>query len=46
MAFDPRIGTAAARLWRLRWWALGPVGWAVLAWAYPIDWRLPVYAGF
>jgi len=25
---------------------LGLIGWAIIAANYPIDWRLPAYAGF
>jgi hypothetical protein len=43
---DPEREGTAARLWRLRWWVMGIIGWLMLAASYPFDWRLPVYAGF
>lgn len=33
-------------LWRHRVYAMGLIGWAVIAHAYPIGWSLPTYAAY
>lgn len=32
--------------WRNRFYVLGAIGWAVVAWHYPLNWQMPVYAGY